>query len=411
MVFPAKVSDGVFEDTENLVNDIAKAFDEGLYNDVTFVLADNVSVSTNKFMLACRVPYFSSMLFGGFTESSSQAVLLKCCDSNIFKQILKFVYKGSLSFSGMTVQSILHLLEISRFFCIDALRVGIIDYLENLLDEGKMDYKDCLIALEFTVNHKFSRASGLLLSYIDKNITSISSLLEFRRLSESYLKMVVGCKESKVVDRFNAFVKWLNWQEEGSVTEDLKKEVLGLFDLRSFERKDVVEVVMKTKLFSTEAICQVLNDRLSQLEELVEVQKVKARRSVRLSDYYDGEDLYVGIQRIFTIPSPFHHGTKFNHLEFFLVSIIDCCEKDSDVCESNCGYIYSYDVMCSEDGANWNKILTCDKRNCGKQSLDFQARKMKFISVTLKEGVHKDNRFDSDDPYILDVVAMIALQE
>jgi len=356
MVKSTIIRDGALEDKENLINDVAKAFDGGLYNDVSLVSSDNVIVSTNKFMLACRVPYFSSMLFGGFVESSSgHSVSLKCCDSYVFKQILKFVFKGSISFSGMTLQSLLNLLEISRFFCVEALRDGIIDYFQCLLEERKIDFKDCLVAFKFSNSHKFTRASGLFLNFIVKNLAAISSLSEFGELSESYLKMVMVSKEeTSEIDRFNAYVKWLNCQEDGSVSEDFKRELLGLFDLRSFDRVDLVGVVGKSKLFSPDEIFHVLNERLIDLEK----QKSKATWTVRLSEYYEGETLELEERKVFSLPSNFH-STKFNHMEFLIVHLIDCCEENGDVCETNCGFKYSYDVEYSEDGYDWYSILTC----------------------------------------------------
>ena len=46
-----------FVDGEKLLGDISKAYQGGLFGDVTLILTDNVSVSTNSFMLSCRVPY------------------------------------------------------------------------------------------------------------------------------------------------------------------------------------------------------------------------------------------------------------------------------------------------------------------------------------------------------------------
>ena len=90
-----RVRNGVFDDKENLITDVSKAFKEGLGSDITFVLADDVSISTNKFMLACRVPYFSKMLFGSFAENfTSKSVALKCCTSSTFKEILNYVWEA-----------------------------------------------------------------------------------------------------------------------------------------------------------------------------------------------------------------------------------------------------------------------------------------------------------------------------
>merc|ERR1719369_1018367 len=84
-------------------------------------------------MLACRVPFFSTMLFGGLADKfASDPVPLDCCDSVIFKHILKFVFQGEISFNEMDMRTLLNLLEISRLFC-----------LKCILDAKNVDFKDC----------------------------------------------------------------------------------------------------------------------------------------------------------------------------------------------------------------------------------------------------------------------------
>merc|ERR550519_2358153 len=63
-------------------------------------------------MLACRVPYFATLLFGGFAENLARdAIPLKFCDSNTFKEVLKFVWDAEISISNMNMKQLLDLLE------------------------------------------------------------------------------------------------------------------------------------------------------------------------------------------------------------------------------------------------------------------------------------------------------------
>ena len=132
-----KLKNGIFHDKESLLVDISEVYKGGLYSDITFILNDNISVSTSGFMLACRIPYFATTLFGDFVKKSSPAVQLDCCSSFIFKQVLDFVWKGEILFSELSILSILDLLETARFLCIDLLVEGIVDYLKFLI-ESKM---------------------------------------------------------------------------------------------------------------------------------------------------------------------------------------------------------------------------------------------------------------------------------
>eukprot|EP00091_Calanus_sinicus_P014337 TRINITY_DN31811_c0_g1_i1.p1 TRINITY_DN31811_c0_g1~~TRINITY_DN31811_c0_g1_i1.p1 ORF type:complete len:127 (-),score=32.23 TRINITY_DN31811_c0_g1_i1:134-475(-) len=103
MVDKVNVLQELFKDKENVLDDLSKVYAESLFCDVSLTLADKVTGSTNRFMLACRVPYFATMLYGPFAEKSSSSVPLECCDSEVFRNILDFVWKGEISFRNMKI--------------------------------------------------------------------------------------------------------------------------------------------------------------------------------------------------------------------------------------------------------------------------------------------------------------------
>ena len=172
-----KVMNGIVNDKENLIKDISQAFKHRVYSDITFQLADGICISTNKFMLACRVPYFATMLFGSLAEKlPSQPIPLKDCDSNVFKEILKFVWEAEVSLSDMQVPLLLEFLETCRSFCLEELVDTIVDHLRILVNGNEVDFKDCLVALDFTEQHKFVRTSELFIEYIDKTYQAFPTL-------------------------------------------------------------------------------------------------------------------------------------------------------------------------------------------------------------------------------------------
>ena len=192
MVDKVNVEEALFKDKENILDDLSKVYDESLYSDITFTLTDDVSISTNRFMLACRIPYFATMLFGEFAEKSSSTVPLECCDSEVFKKILDFVWKGEISFTNMKIMTVLDLLETARFFCIDLLVDGIVDNLRHLFETNQVEHKECLTALDFIIQHKFTTVTRSILNCIDKNLTAVSSLPEFTNLSECSYDCTAG---------------------------------------------------------------------------------------------------------------------------------------------------------------------------------------------------------------------------
>ena len=105
-----ELKNGVFVDRDKFLEDLSKAHREGLFTNVTFTLSDDVEISTNKFMLACRSPFFATMLFCELKEGSSDKIELKCCDSKIMGKVLDFIWEGKADLSAMDIQSLLDIL-------------------------------------------------------------------------------------------------------------------------------------------------------------------------------------------------------------------------------------------------------------------------------------------------------------
>ena len=84
----------------------------------------------------------------------------------------------------MDIQSLLDILETSRMMCLDSLNKGVEDYLIDLINSKKVEFEDCLVALDFAIANKFENISGSLLHYIDQNLESLRTLLRFGSLSE-----------------------------------------------------------------------------------------------------------------------------------------------------------------------------------------------------------------------------------
>ena len=89
---PAQLKDGIFDDKENILEDLTVVHRDGLFKDITLIMSDNVHIDTNKFMLAARSPFFATMLFGGPWNRIGDNVPLDCCDSKIMRKVLDFIW-------------------------------------------------------------------------------------------------------------------------------------------------------------------------------------------------------------------------------------------------------------------------------------------------------------------------------
>ena len=137
------IEEGIFVDKNNILEDLAVAQKDEGFSDITLTMSDNIEISTNKFMLGCRSPFFASMLFGGLKNEVGNKVKLQCCDSKTMGRVMDFIWCGTVKFSDMDIQSLLDLLETSRMMCLDSLHKGLNDYLKNLVATQEVDIEDC----------------------------------------------------------------------------------------------------------------------------------------------------------------------------------------------------------------------------------------------------------------------------
>jgi len=446
MASKAVLNSMVLDDKENLLKDVSKAYREGTTNDISFILSDNVIVQTNKQMLAWRVPYFETFLFGGFAEDTVKAPIpLKCCSSDSFKQILHFVWEGELSLAGISIQVLLDLLETSRFLCLDALSGGVVRYWSGLIDGNCMGYKDALVALDFTIEHEFNEASQMFLRFIGQNLAEISCLAELQNLTEISIKMVIEYQprffDQKVeIDKFKAFAKWL--ENKNDVAEDFKSEMLDLFYLNEFASKDVAEIVKRSNLYEDAVMCETLGRHVlmqdliigdmqghidgrekyfrtvrRELTELQEVnERVVAEKQAKEVELFNTEKQVIEqkeiidhlneeIQQsgkvkfevtprgkwnnsmlIFDIPA--NYQTHFINKVCFTVGV-------------GCEYRYSYKFKSSKDGTNWTDIATLVEE-CGLKVLHFERMKAKCLAIQL---LGSDLKYIT--PYVSSLTAMM----
>eukprot|EP00092_Neocalanus_flemingeri_P103968 GFUD01133097.1.p1 GENE.GFUD01133097.1~~GFUD01133097.1.p1 ORF type:complete len:419 (-),score=87.55 GFUD01133097.1:61-1317(-) len=384
-----RMTKGVFNRKENLLSDISKVYRDGLYSDITFLMADNVSVSTNRFMLASRIPYFATMLHGGLpVDQTTNSVPLNCCDSKTFQQILNYVWEGEVFFSDLNIQSLLDLLEASRFFCLDSLVDGLVEYLQNLLDSQQVEFKDCLTALDFLILHKFVTASNLFLKFIDQNLSSISSLPEFDTVSEYFMQALLKYdKTSTEIVVFTALSKWL--ENKRSLPANVRLEMLSWFNLERFSKNDLVKIVRKTNFFEDKDICDVLEKHLEKLGEAVDskecqiqaqniqIEAQKEQLKAQHKQINESEAIKLSLN-----PCPYNYwgkGSGFEHkLMLPLERLINAIEFKFD----NSNFCYSFSLRSSLDGVNWSDLLDCKEvKHSGQQSCHFERRKMKFLDI------------------------------
>ena len=84
---------------------LVKMFENQLHTDVTFQVGGQV-VRAHRIILASQSDYFDCLLFGPMKEGRATEITLKETPAEAFRELLKFMYSGSVKSVNLTVSSI-----------------------------------------------------------------------------------------------------------------------------------------------------------------------------------------------------------------------------------------------------------------------------------------------------------------
>eukprot|EP00092_Neocalanus_flemingeri_P020268 GFUD01021950.1.p1 GENE.GFUD01021950.1~~GFUD01021950.1.p1 ORF type:complete len:396 (+),score=66.55 GFUD01021950.1:74-1261(+) len=369
-MFPKENERGIFEDRNCLVQDLSRAYQNDHFTDLSIELLDGVTILTNRSMLASRSDYFAGMLYGGLKEGTSDKVVLKCCDSKIFRLILDYIFTGKVDYSKLSIEPLLNLMENARMMCLERLVGGIEDYLKDLLKCKEVDIKECLVMLEFCIGNKFGELVELVLESVDLDFENVRCHEDVCQLSVSAVKAILKYQErlSPEIDVFNALVDWIGKQSPvAPVASYSKEEMLSLVDLVSINCSDLVKVVRTTGYFDDKTICDAMEKQLD-------------AENVNMCSEKNGAKIVDGTTICQRISVELNTDYVINKIEFLLWNF----DQRS----------YSYILESSLDGIKWSTILDCRDLKCkGGQTIFFGAKRMKFISVKGTNNTARNNNF------------------
>ena len=92
---------------QEMMDDLLKAFEGGLDDNITLICSDGVRVSSNKSVLAIRSPFFASMFLGGFQNTVGEELEFNSCDSVIMKLVLKYLWSGEVTLTDLQTAKLL----------------------------------------------------------------------------------------------------------------------------------------------------------------------------------------------------------------------------------------------------------------------------------------------------------------
>ena len=87
---------GVFHVTTPAAG-LLKMLNNQLHTDVTFLIEGDQQVRAHRIILASQSEYFDCLLYGPMKEGRASEITLKETPAEAFRELLKFMYSGSVS--------------------------------------------------------------------------------------------------------------------------------------------------------------------------------------------------------------------------------------------------------------------------------------------------------------------------
>ena len=178
------------------------------YTDVV-ICTQGVKHKAHRAVLAACSPYFNTMFTSTLGEPNSEYIDLQSTSPNTFKELLEFMYTGSIDVNGDNIEE---LLEASCLFQV----VSVQNACENYL-KSQIDCSNCIgiryIAERFSCIELVSHANG----YIVDNFSEVMEQTEFLAIPHFELIALIKQETLKVKDEIEVLNCSLKWYSQSKL--------------------------------------------------------------------------------------------------------------------------------------------------------------------------------------------------
>ncbi|XP_078572295.1 kelch repeat and BTB domain-containing protein 12-like isoform X1 [Branchiostoma floridae x Branchiostoma japonicum] len=241
------------------VGDLQK---EGAFQDVIFEV-ENQQFPCHRLVLSAASPYFRAMFTSGMVESRQKTVVLQGLDSGIFKEIMSYIYSGTLHVFLDKVQPLYQAADLLQ---LDYVRDTCSSYMAMNVERA-----NCLDLYNFADAFCIDIVMRKCLQWIDRNFAEFSFSDDFFSLSVHQLTEIIRHDELNVTEEttvWEAVVRWVQHSREdrlhhlpkilphirfNRLTSDLTKAILEHPLVREDpESCDVIRNLIRKRKFNLE---------------------------------------------------------------------------------------------------------------------------------------------------------------
>uniref|UniRef100_A0A182JVX0 BTB domain-containing protein n=1 Tax=Anopheles christyi TaxID=43041 RepID=A0A182JVX0_9DIPT len=324
--------------------------------DVTFVVEDE-RIPAHRLILAARSNYFQALLYGGLDETKQDEITLMV-PLQSFKDLLRYIYSGSLSLKEMKEKDILDTLGLAIQYGFTSVENAIINYLSlNLTINNVCAMLDaCRL---FGIDDLLSVCD----EFVDQQARDVMKHETFQNLTfESLCRLLDRDSfDAPEVDVFNAVHKWYQARQDNL---DQYKVIYDKVRFPLLSHSDLVTVVRPTGVLTPEQLLDVVaqKETVHKLRNRVPGENV-VNEEITWLQLYEGT-----IQCAEVVLNKAH-----------IINKIELCYK-MDFTDR-----VDYFVDVSLDKKVWERVGECHHKKA-TETVHFRARAVQCIRVTTAEA-------------------------
>ena len=235
--------------------------EKGYFNDVT-IRAGNECFPANRMVLACYSPFFENMFKSGLKERYEKSIEIKYGKGQFIKQLIDFIYFGSISINNSDVVEIL---EAADFLQLDNIKEVCFNHLEK-----NLDLENCFDVFELADRYRSPLLKAAVEEFISKNFEIFIDSSKVKSFTKEMFMEWFTKLNQKEIDQNLLYHTILNWIKHDKSRNSEFAEFFQLLNLNEFSSTFLEEVVSKEKLvedslFCTNAVLQVISQRLKEI--------------------------------------------------------------------------------------------------------------------------------------------------
>jgi hypothetical protein len=228
---------------------LLKMFENQLHTDVTFQVSGQV-VCAHRIVLASQSDYFDCLLFGPMKEGRATEITLKETPAEAFRELLKFLYSGSVKSVNVTTALDLHILA-DRYgftFLKDEIEAHLITIIS--VDNVLLFHSHAHVSSAIQLKERCE-------TFMDQNAKSVIKSRSLPCLPKENFKVLIA-RATFVVEEVAIFDAVKKWIEHNKVDKNDAVDLLECVRLTEIPYGELKSRVLPSGLYQREAVTEAM---------------------------------------------------------------------------------------------------------------------------------------------------------